>query len=144
MHTYEMMKSTNNTSQFEGELQFNMRWSEKKVNEWYSKNSWPVGCNYIPQYAINQLEMWQVESFDPVIIDKELGWAGELGFNTVRVFLHHLLWEQDSNTFLERMDKFLAIASSYNIKTMFVLFDAVWDPFPKSGKQPEPKHYVHN
>ena len=106
MHTYEMMKSTNNTSQFEGELQFNMRWSEKKVNEWYSKNPWPVGCNYVPQYAINQLEMWPVESFDPVIIDKELGWAGELGFNTVRVFLHHLLWEQDSNAFLERMDKF--------------------------------------
>ncbi len=139
-----MINPTNITPQFVEDLQLKMRWSIEKVNEWYSKNPWPVGCNYIPQYAINQLEMWQVESFDPAIIDRELGWAGKLGFNTVRVFLHHLLWEQDSKGFLERIDIFLNIASNYNIKTMFVLFDAVWDPFPKTGKQPEPKNYVHN
>ncbi len=124
--------------------QMSQRWSEEKINAWYNKNAWPVGCNYIPQYAINQLEMWQEDSFDATIIDKELGWAATLGFNTVRVFLHHLLWEQDSKGFLARMDIFLTVAARYNIKTMFVLFDAVWDPFPKTGKQPEPKNYVHN
>ena len=30
--------------------------------------------------AINTIEMWQAESFDPATIDKELGWAEELGF----------------------------------------------------------------
>ncbi|MCW3094286.1 MAG: glycoside hydrolase family 5 protein [Ferruginibacter sp.] len=88
--------------------------------------------------------MWQEETFSPGIIEKELSWAAGLGFNTVRVFLHHLLWEQDSKGFLNRMDEFLAIAHRNGIKTMFVLFDAVWDPFPKIGKQPEPRFLVHN
>ena len=83
--------------------------------------------------------MWQADSFDPVVIDKELTWAADLGFNTVRVFLHHLCWEQDSKGFLERIHKFLSIADKHDIKTMFVLFDGVWDPFPKAGKQPEPR-----
>ncbi|MDN3656162.1 cellulase family glycosylhydrolase [Ferruginibacter paludis] len=121
-----------------------LRWPEEKINAWYNKNPWPIGCNYIPQYAINQLEMWQEESFDANVIDKELSWASGLGFNTIRVFLHHLLWEQDSNGFLKRIDSFLSIASRYNIKTMFVFFDAVWNPFPKLGIQPDPRHYVHN
>jgi len=138
------MKPDNFTLHPAEDLQMSLRWSEEKINAWYGDNPWPVGCNYIPQYAINQLEMWQDESFDATIIDRELSWAGKLGFNTVRVFLHHLLWEQDHQGFLSRMEVFLSIADKYNIKTMFVLFDAVWDPFPKAGKQPEPKHYVHN
>lgn len=120
------------------------RWSAERANEWYEKNGWAVGCNYVPNTAINQLEMWQSETFDPFLIDKELSWAASLGFNTIRVFLHHLLWEQNSNGFLEKIDLFLSIASKHGIKTMMVLFDAVWDPYPKLGKQPEPKLNVHN
>ena len=139
------MKSiTVSTNHLQVDLQSALRWSEEKINTWYDNNPWPVGCNYIPQYAINQLEMWQAESFDDSIIQRELSWAARLGFNTVRVFLHHLLWEQDSAGFLSRIDRLLSIASEYRIRTMFVLFDAVWDPFPKSGKQPEPRHFVHN
>jgi len=126
----------------DSELEF--RWSEERVAEWSAKHGWLVGCNFVPHNAINQLEMWQAETFDPFTIDKELSWAAGLGFNTVRVFLHHLLWEQNPAGFLERIDLFLSIADKHGIKTMFVLFDAVWDPFPKLGKQPEPKHNVHN
>ena len=36
---------------------------------------WLVGSNYIPTDAINQLEMWQADTFNPAQIDKELGWA---------------------------------------------------------------------
>ena len=68
------------------------RWSSERAEEWMKQNSWLVGCNYIPSNAINQLEMWQEDSFSPAIIDRELGWAASLGFNTVRVFLHHLLF----------------------------------------------------
>ena len=119
-------------------------WSLQKINDWYQKNGWPIGCNYIPHNAINQLEMWQEDTFSPCIIDKELAWAAGLGFNTIRVFLHHLLWEQDDKGFISRMEEFLTIASSHGIKTMFVLFDGVWNPFPKAGKQPEPRTLVHN
>lgn len=120
------------------------RWTQQRANEWFEKHGWIVGCNYIPHNAINQLEMWQADTFDPFLIDKELSWAAGLGFNTIRVFLHHLLWEQDPQGFLERIDLFLSIADKHGIKTMLVLFDAVWDPHPKLGKQPEPRLNVHN
>ena len=120
------------------------RWSEIKAKEWIEKQGWLVGCNYVPSNAINQLEMWQQETFDPELINKELRMAAEIGFNTIRVFLHQLLWEQDPEGFLNRIDLFLAIASRHGIRTMLVLFDSVWDPFPKLGKQPEPRHNVHN
>ncbi|MDQ3550594.1 MAG: cellulase family glycosylhydrolase [Bacteroidota bacterium] len=133
---------TNPDSVPDAELAY--RWSTKKSKEWFENNGWMVGCNYIPSNAINQLEMWQSETFDPFLIDKELSWAAALGFNTIRVFLHHLLWKQNSRGFLERIDLFLSIADKHGIKTMFVLFDSVWDPHPKLGKQPEPKKNVHN
>jgi hypothetical protein len=120
------------------------RWSPDRANAWYEQHGWLIGCNYIPSNAINQLEMWQPETFDPVRMDIELGWAKGLGFNTARVFLHHLLWEQDPQGFLSRIDQFLAIADRHGIKAMLVLFDAVWDPYPLPGKQPEPKRGVHN
>ena len=120
------------------------RWSQQRANEWFEKNGWMVGCNYIPATAINQIEMWQEETFDPFLIDKELGWAADLGFNTIRVFLHHLVWEQNLEAYLLRIDQFLTIAQKHGIKTMLVLFDSVWDPNPKLGKQPEPKLNVHN
>ena len=88
--------------------------------------------------------MWQADTFDPSQIDKELAWAESLGFNSMRVFLHHLLWEQDSKGLLQRMEKFLEIADRHKIGVMFVLFDSVWDPNPKLGKQREPQKGVHN
>jgi serine/threonine protein kinase len=128
----------------EADPQLTGRWSSERANAWYEQQGWLVGCNFIPSNAINQLEMWQPETFDPVRIDIELGWAESLGFNTARVFLHHLLWEQDPQGFLNRVDQFLGIASRHGISAMLVLFDAVWDPYPLLGKQPEPKPGVHN
>jgi hypothetical protein len=120
------------------------RWSISRAQEWFDKHGWIVGCNYIPSNAINQLEMWQEETFSPELIDNELGKAAELGFNTIRVFLHTLLWQENSEGYLNRIDLFLSIAHKHGIKTMLVLFDSVWDPFPKLGKQPAPKFNVHN
>ena len=114
-------------------------WPPERAAAWAREHPWLVGCNYIPSTAINQLEMWQAETFDPATIDRELGWAEGLGFNSVRVFLHHLLWEQDAPGFLARMEQFLAIADRHKIGVVFVLFDAVWDPFPQLGKQRAPE-----
>ena len=74
-----------------------------------------MGCNFVPSTAVNQLEMWQADTFDPVAIDRELGYAESLGFNSVRVFLHHLLWEQDANGFMQRLDAFLEIAAKRKV-----------------------------
>ena len=120
------------------------RWTAGQANAWYAKQPWLAGCNFIPSTAINQLEMWQEDSFDPVTIDRELGWAEELGFNSVRVYLHNLLWEQDKEGFLRRIDQFLTIAHKHHIGAMLVPLDGVWDPQPKLGKQREPRPHVHN
>jgi len=119
-------------------------WTAEAANTWYDKQEWPVGSNFSPSSAINQLEMWQAETFDTATINRELGWAADLGFNTVRVYLHDLVYEQDSTAFLKRMDDFLAIAEQHHIKPLFVFFDSCWDPAPKLGKQRDPKPHVHN
>ncbi|MGC1450498.1 MAG: endo-1,4-beta-xylanase [Candidatus Sulfotelmatobacter sp.] len=120
------------------------RWSEQKANAWYAHQPWLVGSNYIPKSAINELEMWQEATFDPVQIDRELAWAEAMGMNTMRVFLHDLLWQQDAPGFRKRIDQFLAIASGHRIRPLFVLFDSCWDPLPQLGPQHPPIPGVHN
>jgi hypothetical protein len=120
------------------------RWSEKAANEWYAKQPWLVGSNYIPATAINELEMWQADSFDPQRIDMELGWAESIGLNTMRVFLHDLPWQQDPEAFRKRIDVFLTIAAKHHIRPLLVLFDSCWDSNPQLGKQRAPRPGVHN
>lgn len=120
------------------------RWSIEKANEWYKQFKWINGADFLPSTAINQLEMWQAESFDPATIDRELGWAENIGFNTMRVYLHSLAWKQDPAGFKQRVDQYLGIADKHKIKTIFVFFDDCWNKQAKSGKQPEPKPGIHN
>ena len=120
------------------------RWTEDKAKSWYDQQPWLVGSNYIPTDAINQLEMWQAATFDSAQIDKELGWAESMGMNTMRVFLHDLLWQQDPDGFKKRVGQFLEISSRHHIKPLFVLFDSCWDPNPKLGVQHPPIPGVHN
>ena len=120
------------------------RWSEKQAQEWGAKQPWLVGANFGPSDASNQLDMWQKDTWNPELIDKELGWAKEIGFNTIRVYLHYFPYRDDKDGFLKRMDQFLEISAKHNIKPMFVFFDDVWNPYPVAGKQPEPKKHLHN
>ena len=120
-----------------------MRWSLEKANNWYEEQSWLVGCNFLPSTAINQLEMFQKETFDKPTIIKELGFAKELGFNTARIYLHDLLWIRKEG-FCRRLNEVLDICNTFSIKPILVLFDDCHRPFPKLGKQPLPVKGVHN
>ncbi|HEU0066903.1 MAG TPA: cellulase family glycosylhydrolase [Sphingomonas sp.] len=120
------------------------RWTEAQAKSWYARQPWLVGSNYAPATAINQLEMWQAQTWDPKRIDYELGLAQGIGMNTMRVFLHDQLWTQDPDGFKGRIDAFLAIAQRHGIKPLFVLFDSCWDPDPKLGPQHPPIPGVHN
>lgn len=119
-------------------------WSIEQAQKWGKENPWFCGANFNPSSAINQLEMWQAESFDPTTIDRELGMAASIGMNFMRVYLHHVAWQTDKEGFKSRMKQYLDIADKHNIKTMFVFFDDCWNPTYKAGKQPEPKPGVHN
>ena len=119
-------------------------WTAEKANAWYKQQGWLVGCNYIPNTAINQLECWQADSFDTTTINKELGWAQGIGFNVIRVYLHDLAWKEDATGFKKRMDQFLNIASRHHIKVLFTIFDDCWNAEAYTGKQPAPQPGIHN
>lgn len=119
-------------------------WSKEQANDWYSTKGWLAGSNFTPSTAINQLEFWQAETFDTATIDKELGYAEGIGFNVMRVFLHHVAWQVDKDGFKNRMNTYLSIADKHHIQTMFVFFDDVWDSVYHAGKQRAPKPGIHN
>src|SRR5436309_10719481 len=102
-------------------------WTPARARAWADSTGWLVGSNFGPSTAINQLEMWQADTFDPQTIDRELGWAHELGFNTARVFLHDLAWQSDPAGFKKRIDRFLEIADKHKIRPLFVFFDDCWN-----------------
>ncbi|HBL76915.1 MAG: 1,4-beta-xylanase [Bacteroidetes bacterium GWF2_42_66] len=120
------------------------KWTQEQAQAWQQKHGWLRGSNFNPSTAINQLETWQAESFDTVTIDRELGWAQNIGMNCMRVYLHHVAWEVDKDGFKNRMAKYLEIADNHGIKTIFVFFDDCWNPTYQAGKQPDPKPGVHN
>jgi hypothetical protein len=70
--------------------------------------------------------------------------AEDLGFNSLRVYLHHALFYEDREGFFERLDLFLSQCQAHNMGVMFVLFDGCWDPEWKLGRQREPTPHVHN
>ena len=120
------------------------RWTPEAAHAWFKDQPWLVGCNFTPSNAINQLEMWQASTFDLPTIDRELALAASVGMNSVRVYLHDLLWLEDAPGFLDRIDAFLGVADRHGIRTMLVLFDSCWHPEPALGPQPEPREGVHN
>jgi len=120
------------------------QWSVEKINKWYKTQPWLVGCNYYPATAINQIEMWQASTWDPKQIDLELGWAEEMGMNTLRVYLHDLVWGDDEQGFYNRMDEFLDICKNHGIRPWFVFFDDCHFPNPHLGEQPLPIKAYHN
>lgn len=119
-------------------------WSAEKANKWYNEQPWFVGANFLPSNAINQIEMWQDDTFSPDLIDKELGYAEDLGMNTMRIFLHDLVYQQDGEKFINKIDQVLELSKKHHIKPLIVFFDSCWDPYPKLGKQRDPKPFTHN
>ena len=119
-------------------------WSMERAEEWHADHDWVVGANFVPSTAVNQIDMWQGFTFDPETIDRELGYAADAGFNTMRVYLHYLVWARDAEGYKERIEQYLDIADRHGIKTMFVFFDDVWGNDPNLGPQPKPVPGIHN
>jgi hypothetical protein len=119
------------------------RWTRDEVTDWYAGQPWIVGCNFVPAYAVNQLEMWQAETFAIDRIAEELDLARSLGFNTLRVFLHDLLWTEPDVT-LKHLEQFLDAADTRGIRVMPVLLEGVWNNYSYPGRQPDPIPGVHN
>jgi hypothetical protein len=119
-------------------------WTKEQAWAWQKEHGWLRGANFTPGTAINALELWQAETFDPQTIDRELGWAEGIGMNCMRVFLHHVAWEVDREGFKKRIEAYLDIAGRHGIGTIFVFFDDCWNATYQAGPQPDPKTGIHN
>ena len=64
--------------------------------------------------------------------------------NTMRVFLHDQLWQQDAAGLQKRIDKFLTIAAKHHIKPHACAVRFVLGPGSKLGPQHPPIPGVHN
>ncbi len=122
------------------------RWTPDQAWIWYRKQAWLVGCNFLPSSAINQLEMFQADDYERhrETLVRELDWAAKLGMNTLRIFLHDLLWGADAAGFCRRLDDFLDLCAARGIRPMIVFFDACHRPEPRIGRQPAPTPGIHN
>ncbi|HEY4288145.1 MAG TPA: cellulase family glycosylhydrolase [Puia sp.] len=118
-----------------------LRWANQRAWNWYNKQPWYCGFNYIPAYAINYTAMWDKTSFDATAIDKELALAEQSGMNVLRAVLQYAVYEDDPKYFIRTLETFVAICNKHHIKFVPSLFDdcsfgIVQDP--RTGKQPDP------
>lgn len=122
------------------------QWPREKAWEWNRKSGWLLGCNFLPSSAVNDVEMWQADTFDTAAIQRELGWARDCGFNTIRVFLNFVVWKADSAGMKKRFEQFLKLADQQQLNVMPVLFDDCnfANRIAAAGKQPPPVPGVHN
>ncbi len=119
-------------------------WSAERTRAWMAERPWPLGCNYVPASASNELEMWQEDTFSPATITREMELAAGLGFTCLRVFLHFLPWQAGAAAFTDRIRRFLDMISRRGLSAVFVLFDDCWNDNPRPGRQRKPVPGVHN
>jgi len=114
-------------------------WPAAKAWAWYEKVGAIRGVNYVPSTAVNMMEWWQVATFDPTTIARELGLAHETGYTSIRCNLPELVWEHDSTGLKKRLNAFLGLADRHGLTVMLCLFDAV--NFAKADPQlgPNPR-----
>jgi hypothetical protein len=116
------------------------RWDEHRIWTWYDSLGTVKGVNYIPRTAVNSVEMWMKDTFDPDTIDEELGWAHDIGYTSIRVQLQYAVWTYDPEGFLDRVGQLLDIASKHGLRVVPVLFDDLnlAGQSPQIGEQPAP------
>ncbi len=97
-------------------------WSEEKAWNWYNNTPWLRGCNFMGSDCANRIDQWQEMGFEErlAVADRELKLAAETGFNTVRLVLEFIVWEQEHDGFMERLDRYLSTAYQYGIRSMLV------------------------
>ncbi len=122
------------------------RWSAERANAWYADQRWPVGFNFLPSTAVNFVDMWHPDTWDETTIDRELGWAAAIGYNSTRVNIQFILWEDDPSGMMARLHRYLEISQSHGISTVFCLFDdcEFSGAVPSTARQPDPIPGVHN
>lgn len=98
------------------------QWSKERIWDWYDKELWLRGCNFMGSDCANRIDQWQELGFEERLktADRELKLAAETGFNTVRLILEYIIWKEDHDAFMKRLDRYLNTAYKYGIRCMLV------------------------
>jgi len=84
------------------------------------------GFNYTPASANRANDFWL--HLDSAEVDRDFGYANELGLNQTRVFLRFDSWDQDAKTLAANLVRFMDIASKHRIGVMLVLGPSMRQP----------------
>ena len=122
------------------------RWSADRARAWAARTPWLCGCNFLPSTAVNFLEMWRRETFDPGTIERELGFAARVGMNALRTNLSFTVWRHDPDGHFERFERLLDAAEMAGLLVVPCLFDdcGFGGREPIHAAQPDPVPGVHN
>lgn len=106
------------------------QWSRERAWKWYNDRAWLRGCNYMSSDCVNRIDQWQEYGFEEHLktADEELELAAKTGFNTIRIILEYYVWEQQHDGFMERLERFLAMAWHHGISCMIVLGNDCMQP----------------
>ena len=96
------------------------RWTCSQANEWYDKQPWFRGCNYVPSDCANRIDMWQSYQWEQHFetMAREFALMESIGFNSIRVILEFIVWEEEHDSFMERFERFIALADTHKIRVM--------------------------
>ena len=99
------------------------RWSSKQAQEWYSKQGWLRGCNFIGSDCTNRLDMWQSYKSEEKLLtaEKELALCEKIGFNTVRLWANFDVYYKEADAFMDILEKYITLCDKYHQKVMMVL-----------------------
>lgn len=96
------------------------QWSKERIRDWYDKEPWIRGCNFMGSDCANRIDQWQELGFEERLqtADRELKLAAQTGFNAVRLILEYVVWKEDHDGFMKRFDRYLDTAYKYGIRAM--------------------------
>lgn len=120
-------------------------WTKEKAWEWYGRQPWMRGCNYLPASAANYADMWQElgceERFKEM--DAEFALAEDTGFNVMRLIIAEQgfgIWLAEHDGFMARLERWLQMLDKHKMRAIILLGNdcsrpkEIWK-MPKPGLQ---------
>lgn len=99
------------------------QWTCEEANAWYAEYPWIRGCNFIGSDCANRRDMWQSYKNDErmATADRELALAEKTGFNTVRLIMDFDVWLQERESYMEILEKYIALCAAHGQSVMLTL-----------------------
>ena len=99
------------------------KWTAEQANEWYRKQGWLRGCNFIGSDCCSRIDMWQSygRKGHMETARRELKLCQDIGFNTIRVIVEFDVWLQERESFMSVLEEYISIAAEYGQGVMLCL-----------------------